>query len=137
MDRLYDTLEHRIKTWEKKMKRSTGISGKLFDRKGAKKNELLESQLVAAFDLSAALDYLHKREILYRDLKPENVGFDIVSIFFARILVLVSNLLGYPFLSFIINTITRDHSAMISRSSTLDLPRSFAQRISKPMEITN
>lgn len=51
MDRLYDTLE-----------------------------KLIEKHVKAAFDLAAALGYLHERNIIYRgDLKPENIGFDIVS----------------------------------------------------------
>jgi hypothetical protein len=71
MDRLYDTMEHRIIKWEKLQKRITGgIGAKIFDRKGEKKMSLLEDKLVAAFDLSAAILFLHNRNILYRDLKP-------------------------------------------------------------------
>jgi serine/threonine protein kinase len=71
MDRLYDTMEHRIIKWEKLQKRiKGGIGAKIFDRKGEKKLSLLEDKLVAAFDLSAAMLFLHNRNILYRDLKP-------------------------------------------------------------------
>ena len=78
MDRLYDTMEGRIKKWDKKQKQLSGMGGKLFDRKGDKKKALLEEQLVAAFDLSAALEYLHGRKIIYRDLKVSTIFFSLI-----------------------------------------------------------
>jgi serine/threonine protein kinase len=77
MDRLYDTMEGRISKWEKRQKKLKGVGGKLFDRKGDKKKELLEEIMVASYDLSDALGYLHGKKIIYRDIKPENIGFDI------------------------------------------------------------
>lgn len=73
MDRLYDTLERRIqKVWLPKHKKQQGFLGKTFlDRKGEKKDALFEERIVYAYDLSAAINYLHQRKILYRDLKPE------------------------------------------------------------------
>jgi serine/threonine protein kinase len=79
MDRLYDTLEKRLLTWEARSGRLSGLAGKMMDRKGTKVSALYEERIVAAFDLAAAMSYLHERKIVYRDLKPENVGFDIVS----------------------------------------------------------
>jgi serine/threonine protein kinase len=79
MDRLYDTLERRIqKVWLPKSKVQNSFFGKnLLDRKGTKRDELLETRIVFAYDLSAAINYLHQRKILYRDIKPENIGFDV------------------------------------------------------------
>lgn len=77
MDRLYDTLGSRIKKWKKGHKRVSGFASRIIDKRGNKKNELLNARLVAAFDLSDALGYLHRKKLVYRDLKPENIGFDI------------------------------------------------------------
>jgi serine/threonine protein kinase len=64
-------MEDRIIKWEKLQNQiGRGIRAKIFDRNGAKKLSLLEDKLVAAFDLSAAILFLHNRNILYRDLKP-------------------------------------------------------------------
>lgn len=79
LDRLYDTLEKRIGTWSKTHKSLTGIKGKLGSKKKTeeKKQQLLEDRLVAGYDLIAAIAYLHEKRVIYRDLKPENVGFDV------------------------------------------------------------
>ena len=61
MDRLYDTLEKRIVAWSARHKRCTGMSGRLTDRDGSKAKALLEERLLAAYDLSDAIAYLHKR----------------------------------------------------------------------------
>ena len=81
MDRLFDILETRIVQWDKLTKKCSGMKGKIFDRKGERMKDLNTDRMVAAFDLSSALEYLHGRKIIYRDIKPENVGFDIVRLF--------------------------------------------------------
>lgn len=69
LDRLYDTLEKRLEKWKTRKSRSSGLAGKLGDRKGTKAQSLMEDRLVAAFDLSSAYEYLHSRNIVYRDIK--------------------------------------------------------------------
>lgn len=69
LDRLQCTLEHKIDHW-KNFDRAIGMDG----RKG---NAFLAERLHVAFDVAAALSYLHSQNVIYRDLKPDNIGFDV------------------------------------------------------------
>lgn len=69
LDRLQCTLEHKIEHWRNFNKAVRGDNKK---RRG-----FLAERLHVSFDVAAALSYLHNNHIIYRDLKPDNIGFDI------------------------------------------------------------
>jgi hypothetical protein len=81
LDRLYDTLEKRILQWKARDHNLKSLVGRMMirDRGGIERMELYLLRLERAYDLSAAVGYLHGKNILHRDLKPENIGFDCVS----------------------------------------------------------
>ena len=85
LDRLFDTLNERIyEKWQEEHRvEATGGGGclsLLFGKKNtiasAEENKYLGERLKVAFDISAALKFLHNKNIIYRDIKPENLGFD-------------------------------------------------------------
>ena len=77
LDRLYDTLEARIPKWKLETKKANSVMNKMKKKSTEKNMEILETKLGYAYDLMGAIEYLHKKGLIYRDLKPENVGFNI------------------------------------------------------------
>lgn len=80
LDRLYETLENRMDDWsdEIKMATSGGLCGCLFGSvDDATKKKLVFSAITVAYDLACALRYIHSQNLVYRDIKPENAGFDV------------------------------------------------------------
>lgn len=72
LDRLTITLSKRISRWREDEKvRKTLTKGRQ-----TAKNQLLMIRLKTAIDIASAVAYLHERRILFRDLKPANIGFD-------------------------------------------------------------
>lgn len=77
LDRLYDTLEARISTWKIQTKKASSFVNKMKKKSGEKNAEITKIKLKYAYDLMGAIEYLHKKGLIYRDLKPENVGFNV------------------------------------------------------------
>ena len=77
IDRLIDTLDVRIRKWKSQSKSAKGMVSKLTRRSSSRLEDLQETKLSYAYDLMGAIEYLHKNHIVFRNLKPENVGFNI------------------------------------------------------------
>lgn len=88
IDRLDETLVDRIAKWKRGPQKGrfdllqSSVSYAV--NKTAKKkdpdsneNELLHEQLEVMLQIAAAIVYLHDKNIIFRDLKPANVGFDV------------------------------------------------------------
>ena len=79
IDRLRETLENRIFRWRADIRRYR-ISLKLpWSRQKyiTKLDIIYMERLQVAYDIASALEYMHDRRIIYRDLKSTNIGFDV------------------------------------------------------------
>ena len=74
LDRLDETLDERIKQWSRQLKR---YKQSILQKINPNMQELLfAGRLQVGRDIASAVSYLHANRIIYRDLKPGNIGFD-------------------------------------------------------------
>ena len=86
MDRLSEDLNGRLQKWtarEARLKRP--IYTRFLDREGIRRRNFFIERLYVVTEIASALEYIHENRIIFRDLKPGNIGFsastDLVTLF--------------------------------------------------------
>mmetsp|Transcript_22715 Transcript_22715/g.47651 ORF Transcript_22715/g.47651 Transcript_22715/m.47651 type:complete len:507 (-) Transcript_22715:158-1678(-) len=78
IDKLTETLDARIKRWKKSKKFViSSVKKKAGKSDGKEEDVFSEDQVKVALQIAAAMIFLHSKKVIFRDLKPQNVGFDI------------------------------------------------------------
>jgi serine/threonine protein kinase len=80
LDRLLITLDRKFNQWRREVGENSGYWMGPFGYCCAKEHFLYKTwleRLTASRDIANAIFFLHNKSIVYRDLKPDNLGFDV------------------------------------------------------------
>eukprot|EP00554_Chaetoceros_debilis_P007525 CAMPEP_0194075976 /NCGR_PEP_ID=MMETSP0149-20130528/2855_1 /TAXON_ID=122233 /ORGANISM="Chaetoceros debilis, Strain MM31A-1" /LENGTH=522 /DNA_ID=CAMNT_0038756593 /DNA_START=833 /DNA_END=2401 /DNA_ORIENTATION=+ len=78
LDKLHDTMDNKINNeWKADSEKYNSFIYKTtHDLRGAKRKAIKLIRVTIAIHLAEAMQYIHAQNICYRDLKPDNIGFD-------------------------------------------------------------
>jgi len=75
LDYIVETLQERLDRW-RKQPRSLPSALSVFLRRKRGRDEQHRRSLTIGLPIARGMEFLHSRKIIYRDLKPTNIGFD-------------------------------------------------------------
>lgn len=77
LDRLTATLSNKLSKW-RRIEAQQNVKSPIFNFRGKSARNMItfKDRIQAAHDIANAVSYLHDQRILYRDIKPANIGFD-------------------------------------------------------------
>jgi serine/threonine protein kinase len=79
LDCLNETLDRRVESWRRSLRKYRSRVSFPWSRKKyePKLQRVLRERLETAHDIACAIEYMHDRRIINRDIKSANIGFDI------------------------------------------------------------